>query len=141
MNRRGLTFPQLLLVLALIALLVTLVIALCVRGGPLTAQDGSDVGDQIHGDILTLIAPPSTTPVDSIAAQIGRRLRDRIDQVQDQEGVTEFTRGLCERLILLTNNRIQSTPDRVERQRLQQFLPRLIELCEEAQQSVSEPGD
>lgn len=138
MNRRGFTLIELLVLLAIIAALGAALLAYCNRSGPLTEQDGRDAAEQIHGRLLELIGT-STTPVDTIVARIRTDLNSQIEGIRNRPGITAFTRGMCAQLITLTENRIRSTPDAVERRRLSDFLARLREICRELQRTVTEP--
>ncbi|MGH7567102.1 MAG: hypothetical protein ACREK2_09755 [Gemmatimonadota bacterium] len=138
MDRRGFTVIEIILVGVLLALIITAIVALCSRSGPLTAQDGRDVADGIHGQLETLIGT-TTTPVDSIAAEIRRQLLDQAGNVQGREGATDFIDGLCEQLRTLIQNRIRSAPGTVESNRLREFLPHLAEMCQEARARAAGP--
>ncbi|HSH76258.1 MAG TPA: hypothetical protein VLA09_11285, partial [Longimicrobiales bacterium] len=136
---RGLTFKDLLLVIAVLAVVALLLFAFCSGdSGPLTAQGGRNAAGAIHGEVLRLIGD-TTSPVAQIATPIRTRVFAQIEANRNREGLADFISGLCAELILLTTNRIQSA-EGAEQRRLQEFLPLLRQLCEEAQQEVANPG-
>lgn len=127
-----------LLIAALVVALVLLLLTQC-RSGPLTAEDGREAADSVHGLLTTLVEDQGLT-AEEIEEQLDAAWEENVAGVRTAKGVTDWVDGFCAQLLELIRNRIRSVPNSQHRRVYQEVLRLVQERCETLQ-DLEEPTD